>query len=129
MFLDLRQSTVKFDNLHIINPEALEDGTNDIPFFHTNKILTNSIYAVVWSAIMSSKCNRNQLTKYHLRTSLCYRVKMEQFLRLVEVTSFDQKCFAYMNTLGCGEDYDNTAIIFHHSDEWSEKFLAGCPQL
>jgi ribosome biogenesis protein Nip4 len=103
MFLDLRKSpTVKFDNLHVIHPDQLEDGTNDIPFFHTNKVLTNSIYAVVWSAV-SSKCKRNLLSKYHLSTSLCYRVKMEEFLRLlVEVTSFDQKCFAFMNTVGCG---------------------------
>jgi hypothetical protein len=127
MFLDLRKSTVKFDNLHVIHPDSLEDGTNVIPFFHTNKVLSNSIYAVVWSAT-SSKCNRNHLSKYHLSTSLCYRVKMEEFLRLVEVTSFDQKCFAFMNTVGCDEHYDNTAIIFHHTDDWSEKFLEGCPR-
>jgi hypothetical protein len=90
MFLDLRESNLKFDNKHVIHPDRIDEGTNDIPVNHVNKVLENSLYAVVWSA-MSSKCPDQHLNKYHLKTSLCYRVKMESFKRLVEVSSFDSK--------------------------------------
>jgi len=125
MFIDLRTSSLKFDNMHIIHPDRLHDGTNDIPILHTNKVLTNSVYAVVRS-VESSKCSRNELTKYHLPTSLCYRVKMERFHRLVEVTCFDRKCFAFMNNVGGGESCDGTAIVFHNNNEWGDIFLNGC---
>jgi hypothetical protein len=52
---------------------------------------------------------------------------MERFRRLVEVTSFEDKCFAFMNTVGGPEPFDNTAIIFHTTDEWGDIFLNGCP--
>jgi hypothetical protein len=112
MFLDLRESCLKFDNMHLINPDKLDDGTNDIPLLHENKVLENAIYAVVWSAV-STKCDTNLLNKYHLKTSLCYRVQMEGFKRIVEVSSFENKCFAFMNTVADGDNYDNTAIVFH----------------
>jgi hypothetical protein len=51
---------------------------------------------------------------------------MEGFKRLVEVTSFEGKCFAFMNTVGAGEDYDNTATIFHDPEDWPQVFLDGC---
>mmetsp|Transcript_14527 Transcript_14527/g.27339 ORF Transcript_14527/g.27339 Transcript_14527/m.27339 type:complete len:565 (-) Transcript_14527:3915-5609(-) len=126
MFLDLRECNLKFDNMHQIHPDRLLDGTNSIPFRHINKVLTNSVYAVVTSA-ESNKCSRNDVTPYHIQTSLCYRVMMESFHRLVEVSSFDQKCFAFMNNVGCGDDSDNTAIVFHHTDDWPDIFINGCP--
>jgi hypothetical protein len=98
--------------MHLINPDKLDDGTNDIPLLHENKVLENAIYAVVWSAV-STKCDTNLLNKYHLKTSLCYRVQMEGFKRIVEVSSFENKCFAFMNTVADGDNYDNTAIVFH----------------
>jgi hypothetical protein len=125
MFLDLRESNLKFDNKHVIHPDTIDEGTNDIPVHHVNKVLEKSVYAVVWSA-MSSKCAEQHLNKYHLKTSLCYRVKMEPFKRLVEVSSIESKCFAYMNTVGDAEHYDNTAIVFHDVEEWSQIFLDGC---
>jgi hypothetical protein len=128
MFLDLRESNLKFDNNHVIHPDRIDEGTNNIPVNHVNKVLENSVYAIVWSA-MSSKCPDQHLNKYHLKTSLCYRVKMESFKRLVEVSSFDSKCFAYMNTVGDAEHYDNTAIIFHGVEEWPQIFLDGCNRL
>jgi hypothetical protein len=51
MFLDLRQSNLKYDNKHLIHPNKLEDGTNNIPLLHVNRVLSNSIYAIVWSAV------------------------------------------------------------------------------
>ena len=126
MFLDLRTSTLKFDNMHVIHPDELEEGTNTIPFIHSNKTLTNSVYAIIRSA-RSGKCPANHLTKDHLPTSLCYRIQLEGYYRLIEVTSFEQKCFAYMNTVGCDNIYDQTAVVFHHTNDWPQLFLDGCP--
>jgi hypothetical protein len=125
MFLDLRESTIKFDNQHLVHPDALEEGENDIPLYHANKVLLQSVYAIVWSA-SSNKCNRNDLTRYHINTSLCYRVKMEPFKRLVEVSSFEQKCFAFINSVGCSALFDSTAIVFHQNADWPQIFLDGC---
>lgn len=124
-FVDLRDSTLKFDNKHLLHPYRLDDGTNDIPLLHDNKVLENSVYAIVWSAV-STKCDANLLTKYHLKTSLCYQVQMENFKQLIEVSSFEAKCFAFTNTAGARENYDNTAIVFHDHDDWSQIFLDGC---
>jgi len=128
MFVDLTQSTLEYNNMHVISHDSLDDGTNDIPLQHPHKFLTKSIYAVVASA-QSNRCNRNGLSKYHIPTSLCYRVEMEPFLRIIEVTSFDQKCFAFSNSIACGAPCDSTAIIFHDTDAWPSIFLEGCPKL
>lgn len=125
MFLDFRSSSLKFDNTHIVDPDRLEDGTNDIPLLHTTKILTKSIYTVVCSA-QSTKCSRTSISKYHLPTCLCYRLKMERFYRLVEVTPFEEKCFVFMTHIGGDEQCDNTAIVFHPPDKWGDIFLKGC---
>jgi hypothetical protein len=128
MFLDTRQSDIRYDNWHVIHPDQLDDGTNDVPVLHSNKVLMKSIYAVVWSA-ESNICPRNELSKYHLPLSLGYRVKMEPFKRIVEVSSFEQKCFAYMNTAGCEAPYDSTAIVCRSAQEWPNIFLDGCRQI
>jgi hypothetical protein len=125
MFLDLTTSSIKFDNRHVIHPDRLDDGTNDVPLLHRTKVLNNAVYAVVRSA-ESTRCPRTSLSKYHLPTSLCYRVKMEQFYRLVEVTAFDEKCFAYLNYFGGDEPSDDTAIVFHPANDWGDIFLKGC---
>jgi hypothetical protein len=127
MFLDARQSEIRYDNLHIIHPDEMVDGTNEIAYYHANKFLTNAVYAIVWSA-ESNQCSRNQLSKYHLPVSLCYRVKMEPFKRLVEVSSFENKCLAFMNTVGCDAPYDSTAIVVRNTAEWPNIFLDGCPR-
>jgi hypothetical protein len=127
MFLDMRNSTITHDNIPFLNPDNDSDNTSqqNIPVLHRQQFLSKGIWAVVWSTKENNVPTRKRAMMQKSPTlSLAYRAEMEDFYRLVDVASFEQPCFAYLNSFhNSRNNFDGTAVILYPTETWADKFL------
>lgn len=106
--------------------ELLPGTTAKVQEVNNDFITQHRYWAIIHSAENSSLEEREYPTEYHMKSSLCTRVKLEsQKYRMIPISSIKAPALAVSNQSLVGESrYDNTAIIFNQRVTWAETFLS-----
>jgi hypothetical protein len=123
MFFDLTNSEISnVDVNDELEPDA--DGNDQHHHRGFNHIfLEQTIYAVVWSA-KSDTLSAAKTTDFHLPMNLGSRIELEEYRRIVPVSSFWKPCFGMLNMCGLSANFNNTAFVLKDRSDWADFFLS-----